>query len=62
MELVSALQDTEVRIVARYALRTLTARTVHKSVSARTELPARPRMDGATVQQVRNYIPVLQGR
>ena len=39
------------RIVATYALSTLTARTANKSAPARTALLARLRTDGATVQQ-----------
>lgn len=42
---------TEVRIVAKFVLSTLTERIVHKSVRARTAQYAHPRTDGATVQK-----------
>lgn len=55
-EPVSALLDTEVRIVAKYVLTTLTARIVHKNVSARMAPLVHQRMADATVQQVIIFI------
>lgn len=59
MEPAFVRRDTEVRIVAKRVLKTLTARIVHKIVLARMVPPVQLRLADATVQQVTNCFTII---